>query len=258
MKPSGTSTAVLCAAAGIASIWPRLFAAFLLALAPLLFSTQARATTYNYDPLEVRFYNDTENADDDVQVLVTGTDPDDATKFNVYVSNGVITPVTNGTSVSLASLAQVTDSTGTYRQLYVQYTKSGSFWIGLTNQQFRTNDNKGGNPSPVGPSTNQWGTAPFVQVEYAYFDSGFDTVDVTAINELSVPTSVVLRSNAASPVILQGPAGATNSAILPTVLTNLRQIPGVNWFSAAPNNTVKVRALPNRRVYDEALKPLLR
>ena len=237
MKPSGTSTAVLCAAAGIASIWPRLFAAFLLALAPLLFSTQARATTYNYDPLEVRFYNDTENADDDVQVLVTGTDPDDATKFNVYVSNGVITPVTNGTSVSLASLAQVTDSTGTYRQLYVQYTKSGSFWIGLTNQQFRTNDNKGGNPSPVGPSTNQWGTAPFVQVEYAYFDSGFDTVDVTAINELSVPTSVVLRSNAASPVILQGPAGATNSAILPTVLTNLRQIPGVNWFSAAPNNT---------------------
>jgi hypothetical protein len=74
-------------------------------------------------------------------------------------------------------------------------------------------------------------------VEYAYFGSGFDTVDVTAINELSVPTSVVLRSNAASPVILQGPAGATNNAILPTVLTNLRQIPGVNWFSAAPNNT---------------------
>jgi hypothetical protein len=36
---------------------------------------------------------------------------------------------------------------------------------------------------------------------------------------------------------LQGPAGATNNAILPTVLTNLRQIPGVNWFSAAPNNT---------------------
>jgi len=221
----------------IASGRPRTRAAFLLALASLLFFTQAHGTTYDYDPLEVRFYNDTQNADADVQVLVTGTDRDDATKFNVYVSNGVVTPVTNGTSVSLASLAQVTDTTGTYRQLYVQYTKSGSFWIGLTNQTFRTGDNKGGNPSAVGPSTNEWGTAPFVQVEYAYFDSGFDTVDVTAINELSVPTSVVLRSNATSPVTLQGPAGATNSAILPTVLANLRQIPGVNWFSAAPNNT---------------------
>jgi hypothetical protein len=219
----------------LASVRPRTSAAFLLALASLLFFTQAHGTTYDYDPLEVRFYNDTQNADADVQVLVTGTDPLDAENFNVYFSNGVVTPVTNGTSVSLASLAQVTDSTGTYRQLYVQYTKSGSFWIGLTNQQFITGST--GNPSPVGPSTNQWGTAPFVQVEYAYFDSGFDTVDVTAINELSVPTSVVLRSNAASPVILQGPAGATNSAILPTVLTNLRQIPGVNWFGAAPNNT---------------------
>jgi len=147
----------------------------------------------------------------------------------------VVTPVTNGSSISLAHLAQVTDATGTYRKLYVQYTKSGSFWIGLTNQQFVTGST--GNPSPVGPSANQWGTAPFVQVEYAYFGSGFDTVDVTAINELSVPTSVVLRSNAASPVTLQGPAGATNNAILPTVLANLRQIPGVNWFGAAPNNT---------------------
>lgn len=221
----------------LASVRPRVRAAFFLALASLLFFNQAHGTTRDYDPLEVRFYNDTQNVDADVQVLVTGTDRLDAEFFNVYVSNGVVTPVTNGTSVSLASLAQVTDTTGTYRQLYVQYTKSGSFWIGLTNQQFRTNDNKGGNPSPVGPSTNQWGTAPFVQVEYAYFDSGFDTVDVTAINELSVPTSVVLRSNATAPVTLQGPAGATNSAILPTVLTNLRQIPGVNWFSAAPNNT---------------------
>jgi hypothetical protein len=238
MKPPGTLPAAIRVAMNrIASARPRIHAAFLLALASLLFFTQAHGTTYDYDPLEVRFYNDTQNGDADVQVLVTGTDRDDATKFNVYFSNGVVTPVTNGTSVSLASLAQVTDTTGTYRQLYVQYTKSGSFWIGLTNQQFRTSDNKGGNPSPVGPSTNQWGTAPFVQVEYAYFDSGFDTVDVTAINELSVPTSVVLRSNAASPVTLQGPAGATNSAILPTVLTNLRQIPGVNWFSAAPNNT---------------------
>ena len=233
MKPPGfSSTRVLLPSS---LFRPRLRAAFLLALASLLFFTQAHGTTYSYEPLEVRFYNDTQNADADVQVLVTGTDPDDATKFNVYVSNGVVAPVTNGRSISLANLAQVTDSTGTYRQLYVQYTKSGSFWIGLTNQQFIAGSK--GNPSPVGPSTNQWGTAPFVQVEYAYFGSGFDTVDVTAINELSVPTSVVLRSNAASPVILQGPAGATNSAILPTVLTNLRQIPGVNWFGAAPNNT---------------------
>jgi hypothetical protein len=235
MKPLGSFAVVLSSvAARSAIVRPRLHAAFLFALALLLFSIEARAT---YDPLEVRFYNDTQNADADVQLLVTGTDQTDATQFNVYMSNGVVAPVTNGTSVSLANLPEVTDLTGTYRQLYVQYTKSGSFWIGLTNQQFRTNDNKGGNPSPVGPSTNQWGKAPFVQVEYAYFGSGFDTVDVTAINELSVPTSVVLRSNAASPVILQGPAGATNIAILPTVLTNLRQIPGVNWFSAAPNNT---------------------
>jgi hypothetical protein len=235
MNPPGTFAVALSAAATrLPFVRPRLRAAFLLAFASLFFSTQARAT---YDPLEVRFYNDTQNADADVQLLVTGTDPADATQFNVYASNGVVTPVTNGTSVSLANLPEVTDLTGTYRQLYVQYTKSGSFWIGLTNQQFKTGDNKGGNPSPVGPSTNKWGTASFVQVEYAYFGSGFDTVDVTAINELSVPTSVVLRSNAASPVILQGPAGATNNGILPTVLTNLRQIPGVNWFSAAPNNT---------------------
>ncbi len=235
MKPPGTSRAALCAVTCISSLRPRLRAAFLLALASLLFLTQAHGTTYNYDPLEVRFYNDTQNADADVQVLVTGTDPADATQFNVYVSNGVVT-VTNGRSISLADLAPANDAAGKpYRKLYVQYTKSGSFWIGLTNQQFITGST--GNPSPVGPSTNQWGTAPFVQVEYAYFGSGFDTVDVTAINELSVPTSVVLRSNAASPVTLQGPAGATNNAILPTVLTNLRQIPGVNWFGAAPNNT---------------------
>lgn len=233
MNPPGTFAVALSAAATrLPFVRPRLRAAFLLSLASLSFATQSRAT---YDPLEVRFYNDTQNADADVQLLVTGTDPADATQFNVYASNGVVTPVTNGTSVSLANLPEVTDLTGTYRQLYVQYTKSGSFWIGLTNQQFVTGST--GNPSPVGPSTNQWGTAPFVQVEYAYFGSGFDTVDVTAINELSVPTSVVLRSNAASPVILQGPAGATNNGILPTVLTNLRQIPGVNWFSAAPNNT---------------------
>ena len=234
MKPPGLSSTRVLLPSSL--FRPRLRAAFLLALASLLFFTQAHGTTYSYDPLEVRFYNDTQNADADVQVLVTGTDKTDATQFNVYVSNGVVTPVVNGTSISLASLSAATDAAGKpYRKLYVQYTKSGSFWIGLTNQQFITGST--GNPSPVGPSTNQWGTAPFVQVEYAYFGSGFDTVDVTAINELSVPTSVVLRSNAASPVILQGPAGATNSAILPTVLTNLRQISGVNWFGAAPNTT---------------------
>ncbi|MBU3664274.1 MAG: hypothetical protein FGM15_00140 [Chthoniobacterales bacterium] len=195
-----------------------------------------QAQTPSYDPLEVRFYNNTGNGDDNVQLLVTGTDPTDAAQFNVYTSNGIATSVPNGTSVSLTNLTPVTDSTGTYRRLYVQYTKSGSFWVGLTNQQYSTGANKGGNPSPVGPSTNQWGMAPFVQVEYAYFGSGFDTVDVTAINELSVPTYAVVRSNTTSPVILQGPAGATNGAILPTVLTNLRMTPGVNWFGSATNN----------------------
>ena len=204
---------------------------FLLALgSPVL--------VHAYDPLQVRFYNDSTNPDDNVQLLVTGTDPDDAANFNVYVSNSIVTQVPNGTSVSLTNLTLATDSMGRpYRKLYVQYTKSGSFWIGLTNQQYSTSANKGGNPSPVGPSTNQWGTAPFIQVEYAYFGSGFDTVDVTAINDLSVPTWAVLRSNAAAPVTLQGPAGATNGAILPTVLTNLRSIQGVNWFGSATNNT---------------------
>ena len=172
-----------------------------------------------------------------MQILTTGTAPQDASGFNVYISNGVATAVTNGASISLTNLTQVTDVTGTYRKLYVKYTMSGSFWIGLTNQQFKTSDNKGGNPSPVGPVTNQWGTAPFVQVEYSYTGSGYDTIDVTAINELSVPTWLQVRSNNSSPVTLQGPAGATNSAVLPTVLTNLRGISGVNWFGAAPNNT---------------------
>jgi len=81
MKPPGTSTAVLCVAPCTSSVQPRLRAAFLLALASLLFLTQAHGTTYNYDPLEVRFYNDTQNADADVQVLVTGTDPLDATNI---------------------------------------------------------------------------------------------------------------------------------------------------------------------------------
>lgn len=233
MKPPGLSFAPSLHA----FFRPRLRAVFLLALAPLLFSTQARATTYNYDPLEVRFYNNSGNLDSDVQILTTGTAPQDATQFNVYISNGVATSVTNGASVSLTNLTQVTDATGTYRKLYVQYTMSGSFWIGLTNQQFKTSDNKGGNPSPVGPVTNQWGAAPFVQVEYSYTGSGYDTIDVTAINELSVPTWLQVRSNISSPVTLQGPAGATNSAALPTVLTNLRGISGVNWFGAAPNNT---------------------
>ena len=221
----------------LASVRPRTSAAFLLALASLLFFTQAHGTTYNYDPLEVRFYNNSGNLDSDVQILTTGTASQDLTQFNVYISNGVATSVTNGASVSLTNLTQVTDATGTYRKLYVQYTMSGSFWIGLTNQHFKTSDNKGGNPSPVGPVTNQWGAAPFVQVEYSYTGSGYDTIDVTAINELSVPTWLQVRSNISSPVTLQGPAGATNSAALPTVLTNLRGISGVNWFGAAPNNT---------------------
>lgn len=193
------------------------------------------AYAQSYDPLEVRFYNGTTNSDDNVQLLVTGTDPTDATGFDVYISNSVVTAVTNGASISLADLTQVTDATGSYRQLYVQYTKSGSFWIGLTNGTYNTNANHGGNPSAVGASTNQWGMAPFVQVEYAYFGSGFDTVDVTAINELSVPTWAVVRSKATSPVTLQGPAGATNAAALPAVLANLRTTPGVNWFGSAPN-----------------------
>ena len=172
-----------------------------------------------------------------MQILTTGTAPQDASGFNVYISNGVATAVTNGASISLTNLTQVTDVTGTYRKLYVKYTMSGSFWIGLTNQQFKTSDNKGGNPSPVGPVTNQWGAAPFVQVEYSYTGSGYDTIDVTAINELSVPTWLQVRSNNSTPVTLQGPAGATNSAVLPTVLTNLRGISGVNWFGAATNNT---------------------
>jgi hypothetical protein len=164
MKPPGTlPTAPLVAMKRLASVRPRTSAAFLLALASLLFFTQAHGTTYNYDPLEVRFYNNSGNLDSDVQILTTGTAPQDATQFNVYISNGVATSVTNGASVSLANLTQVTDATGTYRKLYVQYTMSGSFWIGLTNQQFKTSDNKGGNPSPVGPVTNQWGAAPFVQ-----------------------------------------------------------------------------------------------
>ena len=234
MPPPGPTSA---AATRVPFVRPRFCAAFLLALAPLLFSTQACATTYNYDPLEVRFYNNSGNLDSDVQILTTGTAPQDASGFNVYISNGVATAVPNGASVSLANLTQVTDATGTYRKLYVQYTMSGSFWIGLTNQQFKTSDNKGGNPSPVGPVTNQWGAAPFVQVEYSYTGSGYDTIDVTAINELSVPTWLQVRSNNSTPVTLQGPAGATNSAALPTVLTNLRGISGVNWFGAAPNNT---------------------
>ncbi|MFM8459785.1 MAG: hypothetical protein ACKOB0_12765, partial [Chthoniobacterales bacterium] len=184
MSSPGISAAALCATASIASARPRKCAAFLLALASLLLASQARA----YDPLEVRFYNSSGNPDSDVQILTTGTAPQDASGFKVYISNGVATTVTNGASISLTNLTPVTDATGTYRKLYVQYTMSGSFWIGLTNQQFKTSDNKGGNPSPVGPVTNQWGAAPFVQVEYSYTGSGYDTIDVTAINELSVPT----------------------------------------------------------------------
>jgi len=213
----------------------------LLASAFLLLPTTSLLAQATWLPLEVRFYNQTANTDADVQVLVTGTGDTDPTDFDVYfTTNSVTNQISRSNSISLSSLPQLTDSGGTnYRSLFVQYTESGSFWIGLTNQVYtNATSTTVGNPSPTGPPSAQWSTAPFVQVEYAYFGSGFDTVDVTAINELSVPTSVALRGNSTSPVTLQGPAGVTNTAALPQVLNNLRAIPGVNWFGAANNTNV--------------------
>ncbi len=213
-------------------------------------STNASSATTNLtiicqpvDPLQVRIYDRRTNVVIPVQVLAVGTGANDKAgncKF-YYVTNGVTKTITNGYSVAISNLpvAYATNQYGTnipYRTLFVSNVQSGTLWFGLTGEPY-TNALGKGNPAGTAAPGVQWSQAPFGVVEYAYTGGGYDTADTTMINEVGVPMLLRLADSnglAASST----PVGVTNSNTLATVVPKLRQMPGVNWFGAAPNTNL--------------------
>jgi hypothetical protein len=194
-------------------------------------------------PLQVRLYDMRADTNGPAQILPVGTGANDLLgdcSF-FYVTNGVTNTLSNGYSVNFTALpaGNATNQYGTnipYRTLYVSNVQSGTLWIGLTSTPY-TNALTAGNPAGTAAPGVQWSEVPFGVVEYAYTGGGFDTADVTMINDIGVPVMLRLADTAG---LYPGssPVGVTNTNTLEAVIPQLLQFPGVNWFGAAPNTNL--------------------
>jgi hypothetical protein len=184
-------------------------------------------------PLQVRVRNKTGVPDDEVQILQIDTGAD-AFPNNVYFLTNGVQQLANGVSTNFSALPAGSDVNGPYRTLYISNSVSGTLWFCLSNVPYIKGT--GGNPAVVNTA---WSGLPFGNVELAYFGSGYDTVDVTAINQLGLPMQLAMMTNPAAPVPLpDGVRGFTNSIQASNVLVDGLQVPGSPWFGPAPNTNL--------------------
>jgi hypothetical protein len=185
-------------------------------------------------PLEVRVRNNTGVPDNEVQIMQVDTGAD-AFPNNVYFVTNGIQQMGNGISTNFNALPAGTDVNGPYRMLYISNSVSGTLWFCLSNVPYNKGSG-GGNPAVV---NTKWSGLPFGNVELAYFGSGYDTVDVTAINQLGIPMRLAMMTNPSAPVTLpDGVRGFTNAIQASNVLVNGLQTPGSPWFGPAPNTNL--------------------
>ena len=184
-------------------------------------------------PLQVRVRNNTGVPDNEVQIMQVDTGTD-AFPNNVYFLTNGVQQMANGISTNFNALPAGNDTDGPYRTLYISNSVSGTLWFCLSNVPY--NKGSGGNPAVV---NTEWSGLPFGNVELAYFGSGYDTVDVTAINQLGIPMKLAMMTNPAVPVPLpDGVRGFTNAIQASNVLVNGLQVPGSPWFGPAPNTNL--------------------
>lgn len=184
-------------------------------------------------PLQVRVFNNTANHADSIQFYVSGTGALDPENFRAFYTNsGGTNSLANGYSTNLSALPVGTVDAGTYRQFYVGFVQSGSIYFGLTATPY-TNATKA-QPAFTGSPTNQWATNTFGDIELAYFGSGGDTADTTAINQLGIPM-VLKLCTATSTNEIRGFTNEANNAALPAILKTLQ---GAPWFGPATNTDI--------------------
>lgn len=216
----------------------------------LVFLSFLNMSVRAYDSLEVRIYNQTGTADSGVSLLGigTGTGDNDAKNFSMYyytASGGTVnftnraqtipalasnTPI----SVILTNLPSGTDSLGSYRSMYVDYVNSGLLVFALTTNAY---NNTAANPDAVqaGDSPGDWGGVIWNQAELSYTGSQYDTIDVTAINQVGIPLKLQFLTNLAAPApVPDGTKGYTNTNAIPKMLRLLNSTPGAPWFFSAP------------------------
>jgi hypothetical protein len=192
-------------------------------------------------PLQVRVINKSGVPDSQVQIMQidtgtnsSGIDTDGYPNTVFFNSGGTDVPLANGVSTNLDALPQTIVASATNRTFYVSNSVSGTLWFCLTNVPYV----KGTNANPAVVNT-EWSGLPFGNMELAYFGSGYDTADVTAINQIGIPMKLEMKTNPAAPVTLpDGLKGFTNDAQAAQILIDGLQIPGAPWFGPAPNTNL--------------------
>lgn len=234
---------------GFRKSFPAFWAGVFLALSS--FSAQS------YDALEVRIYNQTGTADSGVSLLGIGTGSSDTTggQFSMYYypsPTGPLVQITNRANVGLApnsplsviltNLPAGTDTNGTYHSMFVDYVQSGLLVFGLTTNTYNNTTNNP-NSTQAGDGPGDWGGVIWNQAELSYTagtgpgDNGisYDTIDVTAINQVGIPMLLQMMTNTNAPApVANGTKGYTNTNNIQTMLRLLNSIPGAPWFFAAP------------------------
>ena len=192
-------------------------------------------------PLQVRVINKSGVPDSQVQIMQidtgtnsSGIDTDGYPNTVFFNSDGADVPLANGVSTNLNALPQTIGGGFTNRTFYISNSVSGTLWFCLSNVPYV----KGTNANPAVVNT-KWSGLPFGNMELAYFGSGYDTADVTAINQIGIPMKLEMKTNPAAPVTMpDGLKGFTNSAQAFQILVDGLQIPGAPWFGPAPNTNL--------------------
>lgn len=192
-------------------------------------------------PLQVRVINKSGVPDSQVQIMQidtgtnsSGIDTDGYPNTVFFNAGGADIPLANGVSTNLNALPQTIVSSLTNHTFYISNSVSGTLWFCLTNVPYV----KGTNANPAVVNT-KWSGLPFGNMELAYYGSGYDTADVTAINQIGIPMKLEMKTNPAAPVTMpDGLKGFTNSAQAGQILVDGLQIPGAPWFGPAPNTNL--------------------
>jgi hypothetical protein len=185
-------------------------------------------------PLQVRVINKSGVPDSQVQIMQVDTGTNAYPNTVYFNSGGSDVPLANGVSTNLNALPESVVASVTNRTFYVSNSVSGTLWFCLSDVPYTKGT--GGNPAVV---NTEWSGLPFGDMEMAYFGSGYDTADVTAINQLGIPMKLEMKTNPAAPVTMpDGLKGFTNDAQAAQILIEGLQIPGAPWFGPAPNTNL--------------------
>ncbi|MFM5985721.1 MAG: hypothetical protein ACKO9I_10400 [Sphaerospermopsis kisseleviana] len=185
-------------------------------------------------PLQVRVINKCNVPDSQVQIMQIDTGTNDYPNTVFFDSGGTDVPLANGVSTNLNALPQTIVANVTNRTFYISNSVSGTVWFCLSNVPYIKGT--GGNPAVV---NTKWSGLPFGNMELAYSGSGYDTTDVTAINQIGIPMKLEMKTNPSAPVTMpDGLKGFTNDAQALQILIDGLQIPGAPWFGPAPNTNL--------------------